>query len=156
VRLTLDQLLAKTAINFKSVMKLYFQWLVLLFFHGLLFFFLPVHGNFKYNNQGYCDLDESGRVPAGEVCNNFNLNASLISFYLMCCLYFWTSALQVRRGLPEVMHIYFMMGKYHWFNKAVFNVFMQIPFIFELRVFIDWTFTKTSLDVFQWMKLAQC
>ena len=77
-------------------------------------------------------------------------------FYLLCCLYFWISALQVREGVPEVMQIYFMMGKYHWFNKAVVNVFMQIPFLFELRVFIDWTYTYTSLDVFQWIKLAQC
>lgn len=47
-----------------------------------------------------------------------------------------------------MMQIYFMMGRYHWLNKAVFITFMQIPFIFELRVFIDWTYTKTSLDVF--------
>ena len=49
-----------------------------------------------------------------------------------------------------------MMGSYSLVNKAVFNVFMQIPFILELRVFIDWTYTKTSLDVFQWVKLAKC
>lgn len=62
----------------------------------------------------------------------------------------------MRHGLPEVMHIYFMMGRFNPFNKAIFNVFMQIPFIFELRVFIDWTYTKTALDVFQWIKLAKC
>ena len=135
--MTLDQLLAKTDIGFKSVMKLYFQWLVLIFFHGLLVFYLPIHGNLRYNNQGYCDLDTSGNPVAGEVCNSLNRNNALIAFYLLCCLYFWISALQVKHGLPEVMQIYFMMGKYHWFNKGVFNVFMQIPFIFELRVFID-------------------
>ena len=75
---------------------------------------------------------------------------------MLCCLYFWVSALQMRRGLPEVMQVNFMMNRYHWFNKGVFKVFMNIPFLFELRVFIDWTYTKTSLDVFQWIKLAQC
>lgn len=28
-----------------------------------------------------------------------------------------------------------------------------IPFLFELGSILDWTFTKTSLDLFQWMKL---
>ena len=150
-KISLEQLLAKTDINFKSVMKLYFQWIVLIFFHVLLFFYLPIHGNFKTSNQGYCDLSFEDQA-----CNNFNLNNSLITFYLLCCGYFWISALQVKQGLPEVMQNYFMMGKYHWFNKLIFTVFMNIPFIFELRIFIDWTYTKTSLDVFQWIKLAQC
>jgi len=29
-----------------------------------------------------------------------------------------------------------------------------IPFLFELRSILDWTFTRTSLDVWCWMKLA--
>lgn len=40
-------------------------------------------------------------------------------------------------------------------NYYAFRVFMGMPFIFELRSIIDWTFTGTSLDVFQWIKLAQ-
>ena len=57
--------------------------------------------------------------------------------------------------MPEVMSSYFMMGRFHWSNKYVFNTFMIIPFLFELRIFIDWTFTKTALDVYQWIKLSQ-
>lgn len=48
----------------------------------------------------------------------------------------------------------FMMNAYGSLNRQVLNGFMQIPFLFELRIFIDWTFTKTSLDLFQWIKLA--
>ena len=53
------------------------------------------------------------------------------------------------------MQTYFMMGSYASLNRNMFNIFMNVPFLFELRVFIDWTVTKTALDVFQWIKLAQ-
>ena len=49
----------------------------------------------------------------------------------------------------------FMMKDYNKYEKAVFMGYMFIPFIFELRTFIDWTYTATSLDVFQWIKLAK-
>lgn len=52
------------------------------------------------------------------------------------------------------MQTYFMMGDYTAVNRNVFNIFMNVPFLFELRIFIDWTVTKTALDVFQWIKLA--
>ena len=144
MKTTFDQLLAKTEVDFKSVLKLYFQYFVIFITHGFLFFYLPIQGNLKYTLKSYCDPDETGE----DTCNAFNQNPYIIVFYVLSGVYLWISALQVRDGLPEVMHHYFMMGRYHWFNKLIFNIFMNIPFIFELRVFIDWTYTKTSLDVF--------
>jgi hypothetical protein len=76
-------------------------------------------------------------------------------FYMLTCIYFFVSALQVKHGLPEVMTSYFMMNNYHYMYKYVFLCYYYIPFIFELRCFIDWTYTKTSLDVYQWIKLNQ-
>ena len=40
-------------------------------------------------------------------------------------------------------------------SSSIYRTYLAIPFIFELRSIIDWTFTKTALDVFQWIKLAQ-
>ena len=37
-------------------------------------------------------------------------------------------------------------------NKWGYKVFKAIPFFFELKTFIDWTFTNTSLDLFQWFR----
>jgi piezo-type mechanosensitive ion channel component 1/2 len=48
-----------------------------------------------------------------------------------------------------------MMKYYTTTEKVVWYIYMFIPFIFELRTFIDWTYTTSSLDVFQWIKLAQ-
>ncbi len=39
------------------------------------------------------------------------------------------------------------------FNRAAFSVYKAIPFIYELRGIVDWTVSKTSLDLFQWFKL---
>jgi len=39
-------------------------------------------------------------------------------------------------------------------SKLVFETWYYIPFMIELRTIIDWTFTKTALDVFEAIKLA--
>lgn len=41
-----------------------------------------------------------------------------------------------------------MMGGHRKHNNWGFKGFMAIPFLFELRTFADWAFTKTSLDIF--------
>ena len=37
-------------------------------------------------------------------------------------------------------------------NKWIFQGYLAIPFLWELRTITDWTFTKTALDLFQWFK----
>ena len=48
-----------------------------------------------------------------------------------------------------------MVNNFNSIPSIVFRFYLAIPFIFELRSIIDWTFTTTALDVFQWIKLAQ-
>eukprot|EP00927_Polykrikos_kofoidii_P014753 TRINITY_DN1650_c0_g1_i22.p1 TRINITY_DN1650_c0_g1~~TRINITY_DN1650_c0_g1_i22.p1 ORF type:complete len:961 (-),score=88.48 TRINITY_DN1650_c0_g1_i22:114-2636(-) len=38
-------------------------------------------------------------------------------------------------------------------SHLMFLAYMSCPFLHELRIFIDWTCTRTSLNVFMWMKL---
>ncbi len=33
--------------------------------------------------------------------------------------------------------------------------FRAVPFLFEFKVFSDWTFTKTALRLFDWIKLEE-
>jgi len=37
-------------------------------------------------------------------------------------------------------------------NRIGFQTFRAVPFLLELKIFSDWSFTRTSLDVFQWIK----
>jgi len=83
-----------------------------------------------------------------------NHNVYNAIFYIISAFYFYISAIQIKYGLPEVLTNNFMMGKFHWFPKAIFLGFYYIPFLFELRTIIDWTFANTALDVYQWIKLC--
>ena len=41
--------LARSTITLRTVVKFYFQWLILVLIHVMLFFYLPISGNLKYN-----------------------------------------------------------------------------------------------------------
>jgi hypothetical protein len=34
-----------------------------------------------------------------------------------------------------------------------FRIYNNIPFLWEMKVILDWTVTRTSLDLFQWFKI---
>jgi hypothetical protein len=88
-------------------------------------------------------------------CNTFTQNGALIIFYILVCIYFAVSAYQMRVGLPEIRKGSFLVNNFDTVSSAVYRGYLAIPFIFELRSIIDWTFATTALDVFQWIKLAQ-
>jgi hypothetical protein len=139
--------LQQTKVTFAMVAKFYMQWLLLLIVHGFVFWYFPTQGNYKLQNHAWCE------EPSLTGCNEFGGNWALIMFYLFYCCYFWLSAVQIRLGLPEIRKGNIMMSGYSNINRLSLKGFMSIPFIFELKTFADWTFTKTSLDVFQWFIL---
>jgi hypothetical protein len=57
-------------------------------------------------------------------------------------------------GLPEIRKGSFMVDRFDVISSYTYRGYLAIPFIFELRSIIDWTFTATALDVFQWLKLS--
>jgi len=77
--------LEKTKITIAIVSKFYLQWLLLIFVHILVFWFFPIHGNYKLQNNANC--------VGGGVCNGFGGNPALIIFYILYCCYFWVSAI---------------------------------------------------------------
>ena len=64
--------------------------------------------------------------------------------------YFGVTALQFKYGLPEIRKGHFMYENIGMFYTWLFNTFFYIPFLFEVKTFIDWTFTKTSLKIWDW------
>lgn len=68
-------------------------------------------------------------------------------------MYLIVSALQLKLGVPS-----FRKGSlplthnYNLVSKWAFQVYLQLPFLFELRTLTDWAFTKTALDFWQWLK----
>lgn len=77
----------------------------------------------------------------------------LIFAYFLVCIYFIISSIQIRYGYPisEVTPIF--TGSHKTVNSVAFKIYRAIPFLYELRVIIDWTFTTTALDLTQWFRL---
>ena len=59
--------------------------------------------------------------------------------------------MQIRYGLPELRKGAFVTSATP-VNKLLFKIYRAIPFLLELKIITDWTFTKTSLDLFQWIQ----
>lgn len=47
------------------------------------------------------------------------------------------------------------MQSYSSINRYILLGYMNVPFLLEMKMMIDWMVTRTSLDLFQWIKVAQ-
>lgn len=124
---------------------------VLLISHLFIFFYLPFKGNYNQNFSIQCNSKSTGQVNIK--CNDFSSNNYLIAFYLLHLVYFFFCSLQIRSGLHDFKHRSILMQGDDLFYYIVFKVYKHIPFLYEIKMMIDWTFTATSLDLFQWIKL---
>ncbi|OMJ81198.1 hypothetical protein SteCoe_18374 [Stentor coeruleus] len=131
------------------VVKKFLHFALLIIFNILVFWFFPINSIYKYKNTFSCsDLHDNN------TCNNFEINYFLQGFYVICTIYFAITAQQIRLGLPTFTNSTFpSMKKPSRTEYYFFKFYRAVPFLFELRTFIDWTFSKTSLNLFQWLKL---
>lgn len=135
--------------NQKNMIKKYwFLWTNLIFIHLVIFIYMPLKGNFMLNGQTDCDPDTNK-------CNEFAGNLFIVVFYFLYICYFWLSASQIRHGLPEVRRSNFIMNRYDdGISGDLLFAWTQIPFVMVFKVLIDWTLSKTSLDIWQWFKFT--
>mmetsp|Transcript_22704 Transcript_22704/g.17128 ORF Transcript_22704/g.17128 Transcript_22704/m.17128 type:complete len:190 (+) Transcript_22704:1573-2142(+) len=73
--------------------------------------------------------------------------------YLLWAIYFGLSALQIRDGYPQKPYKPQFTKDVSIVQYLLFKTYTLIPFIWEMKVTTDWTFTKTTLDLFQWFKI---
>eukprot|EP00887_Chlorella_sp_A99_P004668 scaffold4.g4668.t1 len=74
---------------------------------------------------------------------------------------FALSALQLRTGYPPPAsygngmgrHTFVFMRQVSTLSAICFQVFMALPFLYELRQLLDWACTPTTLSLMDWMKL---
>jgi len=63
--------------------------------------------------------------------------------------YFWVSAAQIRHGYPEIRRNNFIMNRYDdGISGDLLFTWSLIPFLLEIKIMLDWTLSKTSLDIF--------
>uniref|UniRef100_A0AC35FYR8 Piezo-type mechanosensitive ion channel component n=1 Tax=Panagrolaimus sp. PS1159 TaxID=55785 RepID=A0AC35FYR8_9BILA len=73
--------------------------------------------------------------------------------YVVKCIYFVISAWQIRNGYPQLCIGNLLTHSYGLVNMVLFKIFMLIPFLFELRTAIDWTWTDTSMPILDFFSM---
>ena len=109
--------------------KIAIQVVSVLFFHAWLIFLVP------YNNQEFMD-------------NIFGMKV----WYSVKCLYWLLSAYQIKYGFQMFRSALFLTKKPTLFNNYALVVVQAIPFLFEMRAIIDWSFSHSPLTLYQWLK----
>ena len=125
--------------------KYLLQLIVVIFSHIFIFFFMPMWGNKNLNNNIYCGVND-------EECNDFLKNNSIIIFYLIYIIYLVASGLQIKYGFYDIKRKSVLKSKNNSLSGGIYNGFKNVPFLYEIKLGIDWTFTSTCLDLFQWNK----
>jgi len=115
-----------------------------IFSHITIFFYFPMKGNINLGTDIFCS--------SGKKCNNFVDNYMIIIFYIIYMGYLLLSGLQIKYGFYDIQRkSLFKTGEDNIFGKLG-NIFKAIPFLYEIKNAIDWTFTSTCFDLFQWNK----
>ena len=124
------------------LMKYITQIVMVLFIHIFIYFYLP---KTTYSNQ----------QTLNQAINRISENYYTLIFYILYLFYFLFSGLQIKYGMTDIKKLSSLMQASNSFYNIVYKCYIHIPFLFELKNFIDWTFTKTSLDLWKWLKLEE-
>ena len=134
----------KETINIPLLIKYIMHIFTVIVNHIIIFFYFPIKGNMNLGIGSYCEKEDT--------CNDFNKNYLIWIFYLIYLIYMVLSALQIKYGFYDIKRkSLFKKGQDEIFSNMG-SLFKNIPFLYEIKNAIDWTFTHTCLDLFQWNK----
>lgn len=77
---------------------------------------------------------------------------ALLGFMFLQFLYFIISALQIKWGYKKYKRLNSMLHKRTYPNYIVTMVFTAIPFLYELKLIMDWSFSRTGLTLENWVR----
>ena len=124
--------------NLGLILKFLLQIISVLFIHIFIFYYLPYIGNKNATIEN---------IPTK--------NLYILFFYLLYTFYFIFSGLQIKYGLSDLRKSSSLMQGSNIYHSIIFKCYRKVPFLFELKNFIDWTFTSTALDIWKWLKLEE-
>jgi len=79
-------------------------------------------------------------------------SGALLAFSFFYFLYFYLSALQIKYGYKEFKSFNSLMTRRGYTNYYIVSIYTVIPFLYEIKIIMDWTFSYTSLTMFDWFK----
>ena len=136
----------KETFNYPLLFKYIMHIFTVIFNHIIIFFYFPIKGKINLGIEDYCGRENQ------VACNDFGENYLIWIFYLIYLAYMILSALQIKYGFYDIKRkSLFKKGQDEIFSNMG-ALFKNIPFLYEIKNAIDWTFTHTCLDLFQWNK----
>lgn len=136
----------KETVNYPLIFKFVLQLVITFISHIFIFFYLPMMGNYNLQNSITCEI--TGKSS----CNDFEFNFYIKFFYLIYSLYLFFSALQIHYGIQDMRNKSLFMRGDNIIYASLFKAYKAVPFLYELKLTIDWTCTPTCLDLFKWLK----
>lgn len=109
------------------------------------FWGVPIVSNITLYGRAACDMTQ--REAYG--CYNFKDNGHIRFLFVLYMLYLIVSGLQISYGFPILKKASSVLQYYNDLGMIIAQVYNAIPFVIEIRCLLDFTFSKTSLDVFQ-------
>lgn len=82
----------------------------------------------------------------------FGQRQSLRYFYVLKCIYFFVSGLQIRSGFPLYTTGQWLLRNFSLKGLIAFHIYYNIPFLWLTRTLLDWAVLPTSLEIFQYFK----
>lgn len=82
----------------------------------------------------------------------FGERKSLRFFYVLKCIYFFVSGLQIRSGFPLYTTGQWLLRNFSLKGLIAFHIYYNIPFLWLTRTLLDWAVLPTSLEIFQYFK----
>ncbi|CAD5226577.1 unnamed protein product [Bursaphelenchus xylophilus] len=73
-------------------------------------------------------------------------------FYMAKCINLLLSGWQIRNGYPPLCTGGLLTQNFGLISSVLYKGFMNLPFAFELRSAIDWTWTDTAMSLFDFIK----
>lgn len=73
-------------------------------------------------------------------------------FYILRCIYFLLSGLQIRDGFPMYTTSQFLMRNFSTLGIVLFEIYIFVPFLWLTRTLLDWAVLPTSLEIFQYFR----
>ena len=133
-------------IQYSIIIKFILQIITVISVHIFIFWYLPL-----YDSNKSIIKNINKQYFINELLSN---NYTLI-FYILYCFYFTFSGLQIKYGLAGMRKVSPLMAGSSMTYNIIYKSFKAIPFLFELKNFIDWSFTPTALEIWQWLKFEE-
>ncbi|MCQ2816539.1 MAG: hypothetical protein MJ252_04645, partial [archaeon] len=141
----------KEETNYPLICKYILNFIIVIMSHFVLFFYLPMKGNQLAYNQIYCPDKDSEENPL-KYCNDFTKKWHLRVSYILYIIYLFFSCQQIKNGYRDLRRKSVLKAGDSVIYSTINSVVKAVPFFYELKLAIDWTFTETCLSLFQWNK----